>query len=59
MTTLENQLLKISYTGSNSVTAKYNGVSFFGVGRGTEVSNIYTFESGDDAIEFFGCSKCL
>ena len=47
--------LKISYTGSKfSDTKEYNGVSFFGVGRGTEVSNIYTFESGDDAVEFFG-----
>jgi hypothetical protein len=47
--------LKISYTGSKfSDSKEYNGVSFFGVGRGTEVSNIYTFESGDDAIEFFG-----
>lgn len=47
--------LKISYTGSKfSETKEYNGVSFFGVGSGTEVSNIYTFESGDDAVEFFG-----
>lgn len=47
--------LKISYTGSKfSDSKEYNGVSFFGVGRGTEVSNIYTFESGDDAVEFFG-----
>ena len=47
--------LKISYTGSKfSATKEYNGVSFFGVGSGTVVSNIYTFESGDDAVEFFG-----
>lgn len=47
--------LKISYTGSKFTAKKeYNGVSFFAVGSGTEVSNIYTFESGDDAIEFFG-----
>ena len=47
--------LKISYTGSKfSDSKEYNGVSFFGVGSGTEVSNIYTFESGDDAVEFFG-----
>jgi len=47
--------LKISYTGSKfSATKEYNGVSFFGVGSGTVVSNIYTFESGDDGIEFFG-----
>jgi predicted secreted protein len=47
--------LKISYTGSKfSATKEYNGVSFFGVGSGTVVSNIYAFESGDDGIEFFG-----
>ncbi len=47
--------LRIEYTGSKySSTKEYNGVSFFGVGSGTEVSNIYTFESGDDGIEFFG-----
>lgn len=47
--------LKISYTGSRfSATKEYNGISFFGVGSGTEVSNIYTLESGDDAVEFFG-----
>jgi hypothetical protein len=47
--------LKISYTGSKfTPTKEYNGVSFFGVGSGTQVSNIYTFESGDDGIEFFG-----
>lgn len=47
--------LKISYTGSKfSDTKEYNGVSFFGVGSGTTVNNIYTYESGDDAVEFFG-----
>lgn len=47
--------LKISYTGSKfSDTKEYNGVSFFGVGSGTTVNNIYAFESGDDGIEFFG-----
>ncbi|QSB27738.1 hypothetical protein [Flavobacterium sp. CLA17] len=47
--------LRISYTGSKfSATKEYNGVSFFGVGSGTVVSDIYTFESGDDGIEFFG-----
>jgi len=47
--------LRIEYTGSKySSTKEYNGVSFFGVGSGTEVSNIYAYESGDDGIEFFG-----
>lgn len=47
--------LKIEYTGSKfSSTKEFNGVSFFAVGSGTEVSNIYAYESGDDGIEFFG-----
>lgn len=47
--------LKISYTGSKfSDSKEYNGVSFFGVGSGTTVNNIYAYESGDDGIEFFG-----
>jgi hypothetical protein len=47
--------LKIMYTGSKfSATKEYNGISFFGVGSGTEVSNVYCSESGDDAVEFFG-----
>ncbi|MBF4486595.1 MULTISPECIES: hypothetical protein [unclassified Flavobacterium] len=47
--------LRISYTGSKYTADKeYNGVSFFGVGSGTVVSDIYAFESGDDGIEFFG-----
>lgn len=47
--------LEVSYTGSKfSDTKEYNGVSFFGVGSGTKVENIYTYESGDDAVEFFG-----
>lgn len=47
--------LKIMYTGSKfSATKEYNGVSFFSVGSGTIVSDIYCYESGDDAVEFFG-----
>ncbi len=47
--------LIVKYTGSKFTDKKeYNGVSFFGVGSKTEVSNIYTYESGDDGIEFFG-----
>ena len=47
--------LKIAYTGAKfSADKEYNGISFFAVGSGTEVSNVYAFESGDDAVEFFG-----
>jgi len=49
------EYLKIMYTGSKFTAEKeYNGISFFGVGSGTIVSNIYCYESGDDAVEFFG-----
>lgn len=49
--------LIVEYTGSKfSDSKEYNGVSFFGVGSKTEVSNIYAYESGDDGIEFFGGS---
>lgn len=49
------EYLKISYTGANNGSDKeFNGVSFFAVGSGTVVDHIYTFESGDDGIEFFG-----
>lgn len=51
----EINYLIVKYTGSKfSDSKEYNGVSFFGVGSATKVSNIYTFESGDDGIEFFG-----
>ncbi|WP_375238314.1 hypothetical protein [Aurantibacter sp.] len=47
--------LRIEYTGSSfNASKEFNGVSFFGVGAGTEVKNILAFESGDDGIEFFG-----
>ncbi|WP_366185279.1 hypothetical protein [Flavobacterium ovatum] len=49
------EYLRIMYTGSKfSASKEYNGISFFGVGSGTIVSNIYCYESGDDAVEFFG-----
>ena len=47
--------LRIEYTGAKFSSEKeFNGISFFGVGSGTTVSNIYAFESGDDGLEFFG-----
>jgi len=49
------EYLKIEYTGAKFSSSKeFNGISFFAVGSGTVVSNIYAYESGDDAIEFFG-----
>ena len=47
--------LRIEYTGAKySASKEFNGISFFAVGSGTQVSNIYAFESGDDGVEFFG-----
>lgn len=47
--------LRIEYTGAKfNASKEFNGISFFGVGSGTIVENIYAFESGDDGLEFFG-----
>lgn len=49
------EYLKIEYTGAKFSSSKeFNGISFFAVGSGTMVSNVYAYESGDDAVEFFG-----
>ena len=33
---------------------EFNGLSLFGVGSGTTVSNVFIVDGGDDGIEFFG-----
>ncbi|MGY6649408.1 hypothetical protein [Wenyingzhuangia sp. IMCC45574] len=49
------EFLRIEYTGSKFTSKKeFNGISFFAVGSGTTVNNVYAYESGDDGIEFFG-----
>ncbi|WP_430974488.1 hypothetical protein [Sunxiuqinia rutila] len=47
--------LRVEYTGFNySDTKQFNGVSFFGVGYGTEVDYVVSYMGKDDGIEFFG-----
>ncbi len=47
--------LRVEYTGYNySDTKQFNGVSFFGVGSGTEVDYVVSYKGKDDGIEFFG-----
>lgn len=47
--------LRIEYTGANFTPEKeFNGLSLFGVGSGTTIEYVQSFEGGDDGIEFFG-----
>ncbi len=47
--------LRVEYTGATFNSSKeFNGVSFFGVGSGTTVDYVQSYEGGDDGIEFFG-----
>jgi len=47
--------LRIEYTGATFNSSKeFNGLSLFGVGSGTTIEYVQSFEGGDDGIEFFG-----
>jgi hypothetical protein len=47
--------LRVEYSGYKySDEKEFNGISLFGVGKGTKFENISTYEAGDDGIEFFG-----
>src|SRR6056300_524461 len=47
--------LRVEYTGATFNSSKeFNGVSFFGVGAGTTVDYVQSYEGGDDGLEFFG-----
>lgn len=47
--------LRIEYPGYAYNTSKeFNGISFFGVGKGTIVDYVQIFESSDDGFEWFG-----
>jgi len=47
--------LRIEYPGYAYNTSKeFNGISFFGVGKGTTVDYVQIFESSDDGFEWFG-----
>lgn len=47
--------VRVEYSGySYDDDKQFNGFSFFGVGSGTIIQNIASYESLDDGIEFFG-----
>ncbi|MCT4616183.1 MAG: hypothetical protein N4A49_15095 [Marinifilaceae bacterium] len=49
------QYLRLEYTGYKySDSKEFNGLSLFGVGAGTSLHHIVSYEGGDDGIEFFG-----
>ncbi len=47
--------VRLEYTGGKiNDNAEYNGLSLYGVGNGTTLEYIQTFNGNDDGIEFFG-----
>ncbi len=47
--------LRVEYTGySYSEDQECNGISFYGVGRGTTVEYVESYRGSDDGFEFFG-----
>ena len=47
--------LRIEYPGfSYSSSKEFNGLSLFGVGRGTTIDFVQVYESSDDGFEWFG-----
>lgn len=49
------EYLRIEYAGAAfNATKEFNGISFFGVGSGTTVSNVEAYHGADDGFEFFG-----
>jgi len=47
--------LRIEYAGANFSSEKeFNGLSLFGVGKGTQIEYVQIFNCSDDGIEFFG-----
>ena len=47
--------LRVEYTGFKYTDEKeFNGISLFGVGKGTTFEYVTSYKGGDDGIEFFG-----
>ncbi|PRD47863.1 hypothetical protein [Sphingobacterium haloxyli] len=47
--------LRIEYSGySYDGTKEFNGLSMFGVGKGTTIEYVQSYEGSDDAFEWFG-----
>jgi hypothetical protein len=49
------QYVRVEYSGGKvDGQSENNGISFYGVGRGTNVKYVQVFEGLDDGLEFFG-----
>lgn len=49
------QYLRIEYAGFGyNADKEFNGLSMFGVGKGTVIRNVQAYESSDDGFEWFG-----
>jgi len=49
------KFLRIEYPGyAYNASKEFNGISFFGVGKGTVIENVQVLDSSDDGFEFFG-----
>ncbi|CAM3255635.1 hypothetical protein OBK28_02345 [Empedobacter falsenii] len=49
------QYLRIEYSGfAYNADKEFNGLSLFGVGKGTVIKNVQAYESSDDGFEWFG-----
>lgn len=47
--------VKISYSGAViNAEKEFNGLTLYGVGKGTTVNNVAIYNGNDDSIEFFG-----
>lgn len=51
------KFIKIEYAGAQiNANAEFNGMTFYAVGSGTQVSDILVYQGSDDAFEWFGGS---
>lgn len=49
------RFLRIEYSGANFTSEKeFNGLSFFGVGKGTTIEYVQVYQGSDDGFEWFG-----
>ncbi len=54
------EYVRLEYTGYKlDAEHEANGISLYGVGRGTKISYVQCYMGSDDGIEFFGGSVCV
>ncbi|MGN1214765.1 MAG: hypothetical protein ACI4TJ_00815 [Candidatus Cryptobacteroides sp.] len=54
------EYVRLEYTGYKlDAEHEANGISLYGVGRGTRISYVQCYMGSDDGIEFFGGSVCV